>query len=155
MAIRDWNLIRRRRKLIDRKQQLRFAVEITLYAFLFPMIVVILAMGERLSIWLIRWERTHAPSLPIAFLNFCLTYWAETLLALVLVGCISIWFSHKIFGPVYRFQDALQRKRKTPSDRVSCRLRRKDYLHAFSRDLEDFLNQEDDQRSSAEGDPSA
>ena len=114
------------------------------------MIVVILAMGERFSTWLIGGNVPTTPSLPVAFLNFCLTYWLETSLALIMVGCISIWFSHKIFGPVYRFQDALERKRKTPSDQVSCRLRRRDYLHDFSQDLERFLNEENNQRSSTE-----
>ena len=146
--------MRRRRKFIDRKQQFRFALEITLYAFLFPLIVVILAIGEHFSLWLIGGNVPIAPSLPIAFLNFCLSYWWETALALIIVGCISIWFSHKIFGPVFRFQDALERKRKIHSDKVSCRLRRRDYLHDFSKDLENFLNEEDDKQGSAEGDKS-
>ena len=131
---------RRKRRVIDKKQQIRFALEISFYAVLFPLIFLLLAVGEHFSCWLIGRNAEAIHPLLRGFLAFVLDHWWGALLALGIVGYISVWFSHKIFGPVYRFQDALQEKRTNSLVEANCKLRRKDYFQEFAKDLDDYLN---------------
>jgi len=62
------------------------------------------------------------------------------LLAAVLVGYVSVLFSYRVFGPLYRFETALLQKRSNPKELVQCTLRKRDYFHQFSWLLEGVLN---------------
>ena len=132
---------KRKRRFIDEKQQLRFAIEITLYALLFPLIFLIVAIGDHVATWLIGANVESVHPLLRGLLGFFISYWWAVLLSLGIVAYISIWFSHKVFGPVYRFEDALRQKKKNPAEPASCRVRRKDYFHEFSKLLEEYLNE--------------
>ena len=137
---------KRKRRFIDRKQQVRFAMEITLYSLIVPLGFLILAAGDHFSTWMLGGNEESIHPLLREVMALFLQYWWGAILAIGAVAYISMWFSHKIFGPIIRFERSLEQKRSNPQERVSCRLRRKDYFHDFSRTLEDFIN-----RSPAEG----
>ena len=75
-----------------------------------------------------------------SLLSFCIEHWWEFLAALALVGFISILFSHRIVGPIRRFENALIQKTEHPTEPVNCRVRSDDYFQEFSRNLDQFLN---------------
>ncbi len=137
----------RKHRFIDKKQQVRFAIEITLYSLIFPLVFLFVAAGDHLSTWMMGESEESIHPLLREVMTLFEHHWWGAIVAVGAVAYISIWFSHKIFGPVYRFENSLKQKRANPPERVSCRLRRKDYFHDFSRTLEDFIN-----RSPAEGD---
>ncbi|MDA2938800.1 hypothetical protein MYX75_11130 [Acidobacteria bacterium AH-259-A15] len=131
---------RRRQYYLDKKQQARFAVEVALHALLFPLVFLALTMVNATSkVMLARdWELSHL--VLSQFLSFCLTNWWVLLLSLGFVAWSSIEFSHRIFGPLHRFERALQSKRTSPTQPVSCKLRRRDYFHQFSEVFDEVLN---------------
>ncbi|MDA2929183.1 hypothetical protein MYX84_04405 [Acidobacteria bacterium AH-259-O06] len=131
---------RRRLRFID-KHQVRFAVEIGLYALLFPLVFLITSIAAHFSIWLIGVDAEIIHPLLRGFLGFCISHWWGVLLALGFVSYISVWFSHKIFGPLRRFENALAQKKKHPAEPVQCRLRGGDYFHEFAKLFEEFLNE--------------
>ena len=129
----------RKQRFIDKKQQLRFAGELALYMMLFPLFFLILSLADPV---VNSFMGKHTEGiLPLySLLAFCLEHWWEFLLALGLVGLISILFSHRIVGPMRRFENALAQKTEHPTEPVNCRLRSKDYFQEFSRHLDKFLN---------------
>ena len=131
---------KRTRRFIDRKQQVRFAVEITLYSLIVPLVFLIVAGGDHFSTWMLGGKEESIHPLLREVMALFLQYWWGAILAIGAVGYVSMWFSHKIFGPIIRFERSLEQKQSNPQERVSCRLRRKDYFHDFSRILEDFIN---------------
>ena len=130
----------RKYKFIDRKQQLRFAGELAFYAVLFPILFLVIALGANLVDLMTPEGAGNGPSPVDAFVGFCIDHWWAALLAMVFVGFTSVLFSHRIFGPIRRFEIAITQKKRHPEEPVSCRLRQDDYFHGFSTILEDVLN---------------
>ena len=75
------------------------------------------------------------------FLRISIDHWWVILLALFFVSYFSVLFSHRIVGPMRRFENALLKKRENPDREVRCNLRTGDYFHDFSHLLEEVLNQ--------------
>jgi len=129
----------RKQKFIDKKQQLRFAMELALYALLFPLFFLVLSLADPIATQLMGNDTEKLQPL-YSLLSFCIEHWWEFLFALGLVGLISILFSHRIVGPIRRFENALIQKAQHPTEPVNCRLRSKDYFQDFSGHLDTFLN---------------
>ncbi len=129
----------RQSKLIDRKQQVRFALELTIYAMLFPLLFVVISLIYPIAKQLIGVATEELEPLN-AMLAYCLEYWWALFVALALVGFISVLFSHRIFGPMSSFEQALLQKTLHPTEPVDPRLRSEDYFHDFSDHLTAFLN---------------
>ncbi len=129
----------RKQKFIDKKQQLRFAMELALYAVLFPLFFLVLSLADPIVNRLMGNDTERIQPL-YSLLSFCIEHWWEFFAALALVGFISILFSHRIVGPILRFENALIQKTQHPTEPVNCRVRSKDYFQEFSRRLHQFLN---------------
>ena len=129
----------RTRKFIDKKQQLRFALELFLYALLFPMWFLLLSLAAAIADSLMG-KHTERIQPLYELLVFCTGHWWEFLVALAMVSGISIFFSHKIVGPIHRFESALTQKTENPTEPVNCRLRSTDYFQDFAQRLHEFLN---------------
>ncbi len=135
MGKRRW----RKQKFIDTKQQLRFAFELVVYALLFPMYFLILSLAAAIVNSFLG-QHTERMQPLYELLLFCTGHWWEFLVALAMVSGISVLFSHKIVGPIHRFERALIQKTENPTEPVNCKLRRRDYFHDFSQHLQEFLN---------------
>ena len=129
----------RKLKFIDKKQQLRFAMELALYAMLFPLFFLVLSLADPIANRLMGKDTEELQPL-FSLLSFCTEHWWEFLLTLGLVGFISILVSHRLVGPIRRFENALIQKTENPEEPVNCRLRPKDYFQEFSQRLHEFLN---------------
>ncbi len=129
----------RKQKFIDKKQQLRFARELALYAVLFPLFFLVLSLADPIANRLMGKDTEELQPL-YSLLSFCIEHWWEFLAALALVGFISILFSHRIVGPIRRFENALIQKTEHPTEPVNCRVRSDDYFQEFSQRLDHFLN---------------
>lgn len=129
----------RKRKLIDKRQQRRFALELILHAMLFPMIFMVLSLSHSIvSSYMGQHTRQIQPLYEV--LAFVTDHWWEFLVALVLVSGISILTSHRMVGPIHRFEKALIQKTENPTEPVHCRIRSRDYFQDFARRLDEFLN---------------
>ena len=135
MGKRRW----RKQKFIDTKQQVRFAIELTIYALLFPLLFVVISLIYPIAKQLVGVDREDLEPLN-AMLTFCLEYWWALILALALRGFISVLFSHRIFGPMHSFERALLHKKLHPTEPVDLELRSDDYFHEFSDLLAGCLN---------------
>ncbi len=129
----------RTHKFIDRRQQTRFAIELTIYAVLFPLLFVVISLIHPIAKQLIGVATEDLEPLN-AMLAFCLEYWWALLVALALTGFISILFSHRIFGPMRSFEHALLQKKLHPTEPVDPKLRSDDYFQEFSDLLAGCLN---------------
>ncbi len=130
----------RRRQFIKLNQQIRFAVEVVLFSLMLPVFFMALTMLPPFS-GLLFGEDTE--SLKVLFwriLRFSVINWWVLVLAAVLVGYVSVLFSYRVFGPLYRFETALLQKRSNPKELVQCNLRKRDYFHELSCLLEGVLN---------------
>ncbi len=130
---------RRKQKSTDRRQQTRFAIELTIYALLFPLLFVVISLIHPIAKQLIGVATEDLEPLN-AMLAYCLEYWWALIAALALTGFISVLFSHRIFGPMYSFEQALLQKKLHPTDPVDPKLRSDDYFHEFSDLLAGCLN---------------
>ncbi len=129
----------RTQKIIDKKQQFRFALELVLYAMLFPMWFLLLSLAAAIANSLMGKHTERIQPLYELYV-FCTGHWWEFLVALAMIIGISIFFSHKIVGPIHRFENALIQKTENPTEPVNCRLRKTDYFQDFSQRLHEFLN---------------
>ncbi len=129
----------RKQKFIDKKQQLRFALELVLYAMLFPMWFLLLSLAAAIANSFMGKHTDRIQPLYELFV-FCTGHWWEFLVALVMVSGVSIFFSHRLVGPIHRFESALIQKTENPKEPVNCRLRSTDYFQDFSHRLHEFLN---------------
>jgi hypothetical protein len=134
-----WRRQPNKRKLyfIDTKQQVRFAVILVFHAVLFPVIFAVLTMVPPFSTALVGEDTQELLS---EFLWFSIRHWWVFLVSLSCLACFSVYFSHQIFGPMYRFEKALQEKKDNPAQQVQVRLRKTDYFQNFSRLFEEMLN---------------
>ena len=130
---------RRKYKFIDRKQQTRFAVVLGLYALMFPILFLTLTMIPPLTQGFVGDREKIIPL--IYLVGFAVQHWWVVLLALGFVAFVSVLFSHQIFGPMRRFEIALEQKKENPNQPVNCHVREGDYFHDFSELLEEVLNQ--------------
>jgi len=142
----------RKLKFIDKKQQLRFAMELALYAILFPLFFLVLSLADPIANQLMGKDTEELQPL-YSLLAFCTEHWWEFILTLGLLGFISILFSHRLVGPIRRFENALIQKTENPAEPVNCRLRPKDYFQEFSQRLHEFLNAPE--TTAGSGDPGA
>jgi hypothetical protein len=74
------------------------------------------------------------------FIDFSIRHWWLALLSLAFVSVASILFSHLIFGPMRRFENALKLKKEFPDLPVFCKLRKGDYFHDFSHLFDEVVN---------------
>ena len=140
----------RKLKFIDKKQQLRFAMELALYAMLFPLFFLVLSLADPIANSLM--GKHTEKILPLySLLAFCTEHWWKFILTLGLLGIISILFSHRLVGPIRRFENALVQNTANPAEPVNCRLRPKDYFQEFSQRLHEFLNEPE--TTAGSGDP--
>jgi len=101
---------KRKYKFIDRKQQTRFAVVLGLYALMFPILFLTLTMIPPLTQVFVGDREEIIPL--IYLVGFAVRHWWVVLLALGFVAFVSVLFSHQIFGPMRRFEIALEQKNK-------------------------------------------
>jgi len=106
MGKRRW----RKQKSTDRRQQARFAIELTIYALLFPLLFMVISLIYPIAKQLIGVATEDLEPLN-AMLAYCLEYWWALIVALALTGFISVLFSHRIFGPMRSFEQALLHKK--------------------------------------------
>ena len=130
---------RRKQKSTDKRQQARFAIELTIYAMLFPLLFVVISLIHPIAKQLIGVATEDLEPLN-AMLAYCLEYWWALIAALALTGFISVLFSHRIFGPMYSFEQALLQKQLHPTESVDAELRPDDYFHDLSSLLAKCLN---------------
>ncbi len=132
---------KRKIQLIDRKQQLRFAITVAFFSLLFPLLFMGLAVSPALSALFLGDDAAGIQPLIGEILTFCLRHWWLALLSLLFISMTSVLFSHSIFGPMRRFEIVLKQKREYPDESVVCNLRQGDYFHDFSKLLEEVLNE--------------
>lgn len=130
---------RRKQKSTDGRQQTRFAIELTIYALLFPLLFVVISLIYPIAKQLFGVATEDLEPLN-AMLAYCLEYWWALITALALTGFISVLFSHRIFGPMRSFKQALLQKKLHPTEPVDSELRPDDYFHEFSDLLAKSLN---------------
>jgi len=135
MGKRRW----RKQKFIDKKQQLRFAMELALYAVLFPLFFLVLSLADPIARRLMGNDTEKIQPL-YSLLSFCIEHWWEFFVALGLVGFLSVLFSLKIFGPMRSFEQTLLQKKLHPTEPVDSKLRSDDYFQDFSHLLAECLN---------------
>ncbi len=128
----------RKSKFIDRKQQIRFAIELGLYALLLPLFFLVISLADPIAGLVM--GRTTAQPLLYMILAFCADRWWALLFALSFVVSFSVLFSHRIFGPMRSFENAILQKQLHPTEPVPCKLRSDDYFHDFSELFDEFLN---------------
>jgi methyl-accepting chemotaxis protein len=135
----EMKYFRRRRFLIDRNLQIRFiAASLGYVAF------YIFVMAAATFIPLIFLLRNAKPESHIAYLlanNLIYLHrhvWPIALLVLVLVSVHSLWLSHRVAGPLYRFRKIFQSLAagKIPDQQ---QLRKKDYLQPEMKLINEML----------------
>ncbi len=129
---------RRQSRFINKKQQIRFALELAVYALLLPLFFLAISLAGPIADLIL--GRNTAQPLVNTVLAFCLDRWWALLIALAFVVSFSVLFSHRIFGPMRSFENALLQKKLHPTKPVNCTLRSDDYFHEFSQHLEGYLN---------------
>jgi len=123
----------RKSKFIDRKQQIRFALELGVYSLLLPLFFLVISLADPIA-------GPTAQPLLYTILAFCADRWWALLFAFSFVVSFSVLFSHRIFGPMRSFENALLQKKLHPTEPVPCRLRPDDYFHDLSSLLAKCLN---------------
>ncbi len=145
----------RRYKFIDKKQQIRFAVDVALHSLLFPILLLLLLILPPYSTILLRKKAVLVKPIILDFFRVCWEHWWVVLLALFCVGYYSILFSHQIMGPMRRFENALLKRKADAHTPVKCNLRKRDYFHNFSKLLEEVLNGSSAEKMASQSDPPA
>ena len=144
MAIRFDRRRRKRHKrkyqFIERKQQVRFAITVALFSLLLPGFIAGVVLSPFISSVLIGGDAEDVRLFLFDMAGVALAHWWVVLMGLVFVGVCSVVFSHKLFGPIRRFETALVQKRWDPDGKVFCSLRQGDYFKEFSVLLQEFLD---------------
>lgn len=84
-------------------------------------------------------DTTESQHVADQFLALHQTIWPALPLALLLVGLHSLFFSHRIAGPIYRFQHIFTAVANGDLT-VKARIRKHDYLHAEAERLQAMLD---------------
>jgi hypothetical protein len=100
-------ITKRKYQFIERKQQIRFAVTVSLFALFFPFFIAALILLPVRSFLLLGEEAEALRPASLEIASFCFHHFWVVLFALAFVAYASILFSHKIFGPIRRFESAL------------------------------------------------
>ncbi len=141
------NFRRRKTKFIDRKQQTRFAVEILVIMMLFPLLFFVLVIIPPFSTIFLGKNAEVLSALFINQLYMIRSVWWVVLFVLIYVAILSIFMSHKIFGPIYRLSQAIKQKLNGDED-IHCRLRKGDYFIDFADLLRELIEQDKIQKES-------
>jgi hypothetical protein len=105
---------------------------------LLPLFFLVISLADSIAGLIM--GRTTAQPLFYTILPFCADRWWALLFALSFVVSFSVLFSHRIFGPMRSFENALLQKKFHPTEPVLCKLRPDDYFHEFSDLLAKSLN---------------
>ena len=141
----DGQAVHRRTRRFLTSEQIRFALTVVLYAALFPFLLLgLLATFVKLQALItgeiseqgVFYETLQREAVRFAFENFWFT-----LGSLVYVGILTLFFSHRIFGPIRVFDRALRQRLQNPGQSVHCSLRKGDYFQDFSKLLDRVLNE--------------
>jgi hypothetical protein len=130
----------RKYKFIDKKQQVRFAVDVALHSLLFPIFLLLLMILPPFANIFLGNDAVALQPILRDFYRICWEHKTVVLFSLVFVGVFSVLFSHRVFGPIRRFENALKKRRDDPSQPIRCNLRGGDYFQDFSKLLEDVVN---------------
>lgn len=130
----------RKYKFIDKKQQVRFAVDVVLHSLLFPIFMLLLMILPPFSSWLLRGDEAAIKPILLDFYRVVVDHLYVVIVPLLFIGVFSVLFSHRIFGPMRRFENALLKRKENPDQPVRCNLRGGDYFHDFSKLLEEVVN---------------
>lgn len=131
---------KRRQYLVDKKLQLKYVVLtiilLLLYSFLFAAILFIphilgLSSGNTLE------EQTRAAR---TLLNLHASVWPALGFVIVILSGISIFITHKVAGPVYRFRKVLAEVADGNLD-ISIQLRKRDDLHDLAEDMNKVIGE--------------
>jgi hypothetical protein len=143
-----WRNFRRRKiKFIDRKQQTRFAIEILVIMMLFPLLFFVLVIIPPFSTIFLGKNAEVLSSLFINQLYMIRSVWWVVLFVLVYVVILSVFMSHKIFGPIYRLSQVIKQK-LNGDENIHCRLRKGDYFIDFADLLRELIEQDKVQKES-------
>lgn len=121
------NLLRRKTKWIDRKQQTRFAIEFMVVLALFPLLVFAITLSPYISDLILGDRAPRIQQDMIELYLLIRQLWWVLLIATVFTIALTIYMSHRIFGPVYRINAILKAKLEDRPVEVS-RLRKGDYF---------------------------
>jgi methyl-accepting chemotaxis protein len=125
---------KRRQYLVDKKLQTKYALLtillLVIYTFLFAVIlftpsILGLSTGETLA------EQTEAAR---TLLNLHASVWPALGIVIVILAGISVFITHKIAGPVYRFKKVLTEVADGNLD-ISIKLRKRDDLQDLAEDM--------------------
>jgi hypothetical protein len=141
------NFRRRKTKFIDRKQQTRFAVEILVIMMLFPLLFFVLVIIPPFSTIFLGKNAEVLSALFINQLYMIRSVWWVVLFVLIYVAILSVFMSHKIFGPIYRLSQAIKQK-LNGDENIHCRLRKGDYFIDFADLLRELIEQDKIQKES-------
>lgn len=148
------NFRRRKTKFIDRKQQTRFAGEILVIMMLFPLLFFVLVTIPPFSTIFLGKNAEVLSSLFINQLYMIRSVWWVVLFVLLYVAVLSVYMSHKIFGPIYRLSQAIRQKLNGEQD-IHCRLRKGDYFIDFAELLRELIEQDQEKKDTKPKDPNS
>jgi hypothetical protein len=146
------NLRRRKTKFIDRKQQTRFAVEIMVIMLLFPLLFFVLVIIPPFSTIFLGKNADVLSALFINQLYMIKSVWWVVVFVLIYVAILSVFMSHKIFGPIYRLSQAIRQKLDGETN-IHCRLRKGDYFMDFSDLLRELIEMDQPKKDNQENNP--
>jgi hypothetical protein len=118
-------------KFIDPKQQTRLALEIVLLVLLFPVLFYILTVSELWSTIFFGDQAEVMRNLFYSQLMLMTKAWHVILLIVLFIAFLSVFFTHKLFGPIYRFTQALEEKMEGQKD-IYADIRKGDYFEEFA-----------------------
>ena len=133
------NFWRRKKKFVDRKQQTRYAIEVMLIVVTFPILFYVLVCVPPFSIIFFGKNAETMSALYINQLQIIKSAWIPLTFCFCYVGLLSVLFSHKIFGPIFRLSQALKAKVEGKKD-IYCGLRKGDYFEDFADLVDKVVN---------------
>jgi len=145
------NFWRRKTKFVDRKQQTRFAIEILVIMMLFPLLFFVLVIIPPFSTIFLGKNAEVLSALFINQLYMIRSVWWVVVFVLAYVALLSVFMSHKIFGPIYRLSQAIRQK-LNGDENIHCRLRKGDYFIDFADLLRELIEQDKVHKDSASND---
>lgn len=133
------SIFRRKIYLIDKPNQIRFALLIIGYLILYVLLMIIIiflpASLTLLSKNALTPEKYEAAK---EFFYIDARVWPAFFIIALLIGIHSIFITHRIFGPLYRLKRSLQQMQGGDIS-FEARIRRKDYLLEYIDELNNLL----------------
>jgi hypothetical protein len=124
-------LFKRKHMFIDRPQQFKFGLDLCMHALLFPMILLTVFFVEPFPSWFIKGGGAESRQVVASFMSLCLENWWVVLFAISSLAIMSVLFSNKIFGPIYRCSRNVE-KVMEGDKHTSFKLRSGDYFEEFA-----------------------